>query len=76
MNLGFVDVLLPTVAARVSEWAVLVAERLGGATDARALAAASLGPLLSETTGFQISRAADGPQALTLLLMAPEFQRR
>ena len=70
------DWLGPEAVWQRLEWAVLVAERLGGATDARALAAASLGPLLSETTGFQISRAADGPQALTLLLMAPEFQRR
>ena len=70
------DWLGPEAVWQRVEWAVLVAERLGGGIDARALAAASLGPLLSDTTGFQISRAADGPQALTLLLMAPEFQRR
>jgi uncharacterized protein (DUF1800 family) len=58
------------------EWASRVAERIGGTVDARALAASSLGPLLGETARQQIERAADGPQALTLLLMAPEFQRR
>ncbi len=31
---------------------------------------------LSDTSRAQIERAADGPQALALLLMAPEFQRR
>lgn len=58
------------------EWASRVAERLGGQVDARALAQASLGPLLAAPTRQQIDRAADGPQALALLLMAPEFQRR
>jgi uncharacterized protein (DUF1800 family) len=53
-----------------------VADRLGRQVDARALARASLGPLLSEASASQIERAADVPQALALLLMAPEFQRR
>jgi uncharacterized protein (DUF1800 family) len=58
------------------EWATRVAARVGRAVDARALAQASLGPLLQPDTRRQIERAADGPQALALLLMAPEFQRR
>jgi uncharacterized protein (DUF1800 family) len=58
------------------EWATRVGERAGRAVDARALAANALGPLLSDNSVRQIERAADGPQALTLLLMAPEFQRR
>jgi len=58
------------------EWASRVADRVGRGIDARALARASLGPQLSDNTMLQIERAADGPQALTLLLMAPEFQRR
>ena len=58
------------------EWASRVADRVGRRTDARAIAQASLGPLLHEETARQIARAADGPQALTLLLLAPEFQRR
>ena len=32
--------------------------------------------LLGDETTRQIERAADGPQALALLLLAPEFQRR
>jgi uncharacterized protein (DUF1800 family) len=58
------------------EWANRVADRVGRQTDARSLARASLGPLLSEHSALQIERAADGPQALALLLLAPEFQRR
>jgi len=58
------------------EWALRLAERMGNRVDARALARASLGPRLSETTYQQIERAADGTQALVLLLMSPEFQRR
>jgi uncharacterized protein (DUF1800 family) len=58
------------------EWVTRVAERVGGRVDARALAQASLGPLLSPNTARQIERAADGPQALALLLLSPEFQRR
>ena len=58
------------------EWATRVADRAGRRVDARTLARASLGPLLSDDTARQIERAADGPQALALLLLAPEFQRR
>jgi uncharacterized protein (DUF1800 family) len=58
------------------EWATRVGERAGRQLDARTLASSALGPLLSESSVRQIERATDGPQALTLLLMAPEFQRR
>ena len=58
------------------EWATRVAALWGRQVDARALAAASLGPRLQAHTLQQIERAADGPQALALLLLAPEFQRR
>ena len=58
------------------EWATRVADRFGRQVDARQLARQSLGPLLSATTAQQIERAADGPQALALLLLSPEFQRR
>ena len=57
-------------------WATRVADRLGGQVDARALAARSLGPLLTDHTARQIDRAADGRQALALLLLSPDFQRR
>lgn len=58
------------------EWASRVASVLGRQVDARNLAVASLGPLLQADTLQQIQRAADGPQALALLLLSPEFQRR
>jgi uncharacterized protein (DUF1800 family) len=58
------------------EWATRVGNLLGRGVDARALARAGLGPLLAADTARQIERAADGPQALALLLLAPEFQRR
>jgi uncharacterized protein (DUF1800 family) len=58
------------------EWATRVANLVGRQLDARTLARTSLGPRLAEETARQIERAADGPQALALLLLAPEFQRR
>ena len=58
------------------EWATRGADRAGRQIDARAVAQASLGPLAGQETLRQIERAADGPQALALLLLAPEFQRR
>ena len=70
------DWLGPEAVWQRVEWAVQAAERAGNMIDARALAQASLGPLLAETTRFQIERATDGAQALVLFLMAPEFQRR
>ena len=70
------DWLGPDALWKRVEWSTRTAERLGRRIDARALAAASLGPLLGESTRIQIERASDGPQALALLLMAPEFQRR
>ena len=70
------DWLGPDAVWKRVEWATRAAARLGNSIDARALAAQSLGPLLSPQTSTQIDRAADGPQALALLLMSPEFQRR
>jgi uncharacterized protein (DUF1800 family) len=57
------------------EWSTRLAERVAR-VDARSLARASLGPLWTPASAAQIERAADPAQALTLLLMAPEFQRR
>jgi uncharacterized protein (DUF1800 family) len=70
------DWLGPEAVWKRVEWATRVADRVGRSVDARALATASLGPLLGAATPREIERAADGPQALALLLMAPEFQRR
>ena len=70
------DWLGPEVVWRRMEWTTRVADRIGKTLDARALAASSLDTQLSDATRLQIERAADGPQALALLLMSPEFQRR
>ncbi len=70
------DWLGPDAVWKRIEWATRTAGRLGSSVDARSLAKQSLGPLLTPETKAQLDRAADGPQALALLLMAPEFQRR
>ena len=70
------DWLGPEAVWKRVEWATRLADRAARTTDARALAPASLGPWLTEPTRLQIQRAADGPQALALLLLSPEFQRR
>jgi uncharacterized protein (DUF1800 family) len=53
-----------------------LARRVAGKADPAAALEASLGPLASEDTRTAIRRAESRPQALTLLFMAPEFQRR
>ncbi|MBQ0960615.1 DUF1800 domain-containing protein [Ideonella sp. 4Y11] len=58
------------------EWAQQLARRVGGQQDARSIARQALGDGLSERTARQLSQAADGEQALTMLLLAPEIQRR
>jgi uncharacterized protein (DUF1800 family) len=58
------------------EWSVALAGRVGDASSALSTADASLGPLSSEHTRAVLANADSGSQALTLLLMSPEFQRR
>ncbi len=70
------DWLGPDAVWKRVEWATRVADRVGRRVDARSLAQNSLGPRLQDDTARQIARAADGPQALALLLLSPEFQRR
>jgi uncharacterized protein (DUF1800 family) len=53
-----------------------LARRLAGRVDPAAAVETGLGPLASEETRTAIRRAESRPQALTLLFMAPEFQRR
>jgi uncharacterized protein (DUF1800 family) len=57
------------IANRIAE---LVSERI----DASALIETTLGPLASADTRQAITRAESRQQAITLALMAPEFQRR
>jgi uncharacterized protein (DUF1800 family) len=58
------------------EWSVALADRIGESRSALAAGDAALGPLLGEHTRTALGRAASGSQALALLLMSPEFQRR
>jgi uncharacterized protein (DUF1800 family) len=60
---------------RVS-WASRVAARYEPGTAPRDLAASSLGGYARPETISALRRASSGSQALTLLLMSPEFQRR
>jgi uncharacterized protein (DUF1800 family) len=50
--------------------------RLGDQIDPKAALDSALGPLASADTRQTINRAESRPQALALLFMAPEFQRR
>src|SRR6516162_2634711 len=52
------------------------AQRVATSLDPKAIADAALGPLASAETRRAIAGAESKPQALTFLLMAPEFQRR
>ncbi len=56
--------------------ATQAARRLGGQLDPKAALDVALGPLASAETRQTINRAESRPQALALLFMAPEFQRR
>ena len=58
------------------EWSVALAARTGEAHSALATADEVLAPYASRHTRSQLARAASGSQALALLLMSPEFQRR
>jgi uncharacterized protein (DUF1800 family) len=53
-----------------------LARRVAGTADPKAVAEEVLGPLASAETRQAIARAESRPQALALLLMSPEFQRR
>src|SRR5450631_844306 len=57
-------------------WASRVAERFEQGVDPLDIAASSLGSYVRPDTLNSLRRAASGTQALALLLMSPEFQRR
>jgi uncharacterized protein (DUF1800 family) len=66
----------PEAIKKRLEWSNLLAKRAASLFDPQMVADNTLGPLLSERTREAIVRADSPPQALTLLLMSPEFQRR
>jgi uncharacterized protein (DUF1800 family) len=53
-----------------------MARRVGGQIDPKAVFETALGPLASAESRQTVARAESRPQALALLFMAPEFQRR
>jgi uncharacterized protein (DUF1800 family) len=53
-----------------------LAGRVAALVDPLALIDTALGPLASPETRQAVGRAESRPQALALLLMSPEFQRR
>ena len=65
----------PDALVKRLNWARTLAE-LAPAEDPNAVAASALGERLSERTRLAVSRAESRPEALTLFLMSPEFQRR
>ncbi len=69
------DWAAPEAMLRRVDWAYGVAGRAGGEEPAQ-IADNSLGPLLPAATAELIRHAGDRRDALTLLLTAPEFQRR
>jgi uncharacterized protein (DUF1800 family) len=75
---GFSDddaVWLDGIAQRL-DIANQMARQAAGKVDPDTITEVALGPLASEDTRRAIRRAESRPQALTVLLMAPEFQRR
>lgn len=58
------------------DFAAVWARQAGGGVDPRALVETALGPLASLQTRQAAGRAESRPEAIALLLMSPEFQRR
>jgi uncharacterized protein (DUF1800 family) len=75
---GFADESAPWLdgLAERLDIANQLARRVGGAIDPRETFEETLAPLASTETRQAITRAESRPQALALLFMAPEFQRR
>ena len=75
---GFTDESAPWLdgLAQRLDIANQLARRVGGQADPREVFEEALAPLASTETRQTIMRAESRPQALALLFMAPEFQRR
>ncbi|MES2860995.1 MAG: DUF1800 domain-containing protein [Pseudomonadota bacterium] len=65
----------PDALVKRMNWAKTVGET-AQTSDPDAVAAGALGPRLSDRSRLAIARAESRPEALTLFLMSPEFQRR
>jgi len=75
---GFADDSAPWLdgLAQRLDIANQLARRVGGQADPREVFEETLAPLASTETRQAVTRAESRPQALALLFMAPEFQRR
>lgn len=73
---GAADWAGPSAVKQRLEWSQQIAAMAGGKANPAQLGEAVLGDLLGETTRFHVAGAESGAQGLTLMLMAPEFQRR
>lgn len=65
----------PDALVKRLNWAKTVGDT-ARTSDPNAVAAGALGPRLSERSRLAVARAESRPEALTLFLMSPEFQRR
>lgn len=65
----------PDALVKRLNWAKLVGDR-AEVVEPVALAASALGTRLGARTRLAVARAESGPEAITLFLMSPEFQRR
>lgn len=70
------DWIAPDAQTNRLDLAVDIAERHGGDRDPNALADDLLGDVMSDETSAAVKRAGSREQALALLLMSPEMQRR
>lgn len=66
----------PDALVKRLEWASAAADAMRGRQEPLQIAEAALGGRLSDRTRTAVARAESRPEALTLLLMSPEFQRR
>lgn len=66
----------PDALIKRMAWAETFSAQVAPDRDPNALARTALGARLSERTGKAVARAESRPEALSLLLMSPEFQRR
>ena len=58
------------------EWAMAAGNKLDGHADAREIAKSSIQPVAADSTMFHIDNAPSPAEALALLIVSPEFQRR
>jgi uncharacterized protein (DUF1800 family) len=70
------DWIAADAISRRLDWANLVASRLARPAEIASRAMDALGDVLGPDTRLAVERAGDGAQAMTLLLMSPEMQRR